>query len=161
LRSGHHIVISQRETSIIPEQPAHSALAGGLATTEATAAGSSNTLFSRSAKPTRDIAVPTLLYGRQFPNNVYKQALANLPTKSSYRRSTAQRWKSAKGDPTRDRLCLSRASLSELTRSEVDVDPRLSSPRNRHALYAKLSVYIASAVRQLQWTTNRLIPMPC
>jgi len=82
-----------------------------------------------------------------FPNDVYKQILANLPAKQSYRPFNARRWKNAKGDPTRDRLCLSEGELER-----IDTERRpfwsmlteaLEAGAFRRAVYAKLSADIA------------------
>jgi hypothetical protein len=134
--------------SIIPEQRAHSAAAGTVAATDPTPDRVVQHLVQRISEarvetwPFQHFYVEGI-----FPNNVYKQILANLPAKSSYRPFNARRWKNASGDPTRDRLCLSEGELER-----IDTERRpfwsmlteaLESGAFRRAVYAKLSADIA------------------
>ena len=134
--------------SIIPEQRAHSAVAGAAAATESTPNRVVQHLVQRvGAAHVETWPFQHFYVEGIFPNDVYKHILANLPAKSNYRPFNARRWKNAKGDPTRDRLCLSEG---ELERIDAELRPfwsmlteALESGPFRRAVYAKLSADIA------------------
>jgi hypothetical protein len=134
--------------SIIPEQRVCSPATGTVAATKLTP----DSVVQHLVRQVSEARVETwpfqhFFVEKIFPNNVYKQILANLPAKSSYRPFNARRWKNAKGDPTRDRLCLSEGELDR-----IDTERRpfwsmlteaLESRAFRRAVYAKLSTDIA------------------
>jgi len=134
--------------SIHPEQRAHSAAAGTGAVTELIPDRVIQHLVQKVSEaqvetwPFQHFYVESI-----FPNDIYKQILANLPAKSSYRPFNIKRWKNAQGESTRDWLCLSEGELER-----IDVARRplwsmlteaLESDAFRRAVYAKLSDDIA------------------
>ena len=134
--------------SIHPEQRAHSAAAGTVAATELIP----DRVIQHLVQKVSEAQVETWPFQHFyvegiFPNDIYKQILANLPAKSSYRPFNIKRWKNAQGESTRDRLCLSEGELER-----IDVARRpfwsmlteaLESDAFRRAVYAKLSDDIA------------------
>ena len=82
-----------------------------------------------------------------FPDDVYRQIIANLPTKASYLPFNAKKWKNDQGESTRDRLCLSEGELGRIddTRRPFwsSLNEALESDAFRRAVYAKLGGDIA------------------
>jgi hypothetical protein len=82
-----------------------------------------------------------------FPDDVYRQIVANLPARSSYLPFNIKRWKNDQGDSTRDRLCLSEGELGRIDETRrpfwSSLTEALESDAFRRAVYAKLSADIA------------------
>lgn len=82
-----------------------------------------------------------------FPDDVYRQITANLPTRSSYLPFNAKRWKNDQGVSTRDRLYLSEGELERVdeTRRPLrsSLTEALESDAFRCAVYEKLRADIA------------------
>ncbi|MGE3702403.1 MAG: hypothetical protein AB7G08_27055 [Hyphomicrobiaceae bacterium] len=82
-----------------------------------------------------------------FPDDVYRQIVANLPDKSSYLPFNVNRWKNEQGESTRDRLCLSEGELDRIEGGKRPfwsiLTRALESTQLRLAVYAKLSEDIA------------------
>ena len=82
-----------------------------------------------------------------FPDDVYLQIVANLPTKASYLPFNAKKWKNGQGEPTRNRLCLSEGELDRIDETRrpfwSSLTEALESDTFRRAIYEKLRADIA------------------
>jgi len=82
-----------------------------------------------------------------FPDDVYRQIAAKLPTKASYLPFNAKKWKNDQGNSTRDRLCLSEGELDRIDETRrpfwSSLTEALESDAFRRAVYEKLSADIA------------------
>ena len=82
-----------------------------------------------------------------FPDDVYLQIVANLPTKASYLPFNAKKWKNGQGEPTRNRLCLSEGELDRIDETRrpfwSSLTEALESDAFRRAIYEKLRADIA------------------
>jgi hypothetical protein len=82
-----------------------------------------------------------------LPDDVYRQLLANLPTRSNYLPFNIKRWKNARGESTRDRLCLSEGELDRIDEERrpfwAAIKAAMESDTFRRAVYDKLSGDIA------------------
>jgi hypothetical protein len=135
--------------SVIPERPAHSASAAEIAATELL---TPNRVVQHLVQRVSEAHVETWPFQHFyvegiFPNDIYKEILANLPAKASYRPFNPRRWKNAKGDATRDRLCLSEGELERIDTERRSfwrmLTEALESGAFRNAVYTKLRADIA------------------
>ena len=134
--------------SIIPEQPAHTAVSRAVAARQLTPEPVIQHLVQRVAEahvetwPFQHFYVEGI-----FPDEIYKQIVTNLPPKSSYRPFNARRWKNVKGEATRDRVCLSDGDLEQIDTARRPfwsmLTEALESNAFRRSVYAKLSADIA------------------
>lgn len=81
-----------------------------------------------------------------LPPDVYKDVLAKLPGRASYLPFNVKRWKNAKGESTRDRLCLSEDEIDRIEGDRAfwtDLTSALEADEVRRAVFSKLRDDIA------------------
>jgi len=82
-----------------------------------------------------------------FPEDIYEQIIANLPSKACYLPFNAKRWKNSQGESTRDRLCLTEGELGRIDNSRrlfwEAITEALAADKFQRAIYAKLAGDIA------------------